>query len=93
MMAKTVLAAIATVMLCGSAPAGFVIAAPLLGVTENLSPIQNAAFVGRPFPYRYTWSRARACTRYEPTETARGVRWQRIWVCGDPKSRRYRDWN
>ena len=55
-------------------------AAALSGVAAS-APVVNVSFRGHPFPYRYTWSRVRACTRYLPVETARGVRWQRTWVC------------
>ena len=39
-------------------------------------------FWGEAFPYGYNWSRVRACTRYEPVETERGVRMEKVWVCG-----------
>lgn len=43
--------------------------------------VRKVTFWGHPFPYGYTWSLARACTRYIPVETAHGVRSERVWVC------------
>jgi hypothetical protein len=50
---------------------------------------KKVTFWGYPFPYRYSWGRARTCTRYVLVETPRGVRYQRIWVCspGGPVGR------
>ena len=61
-------------------------------VSANLLPVSPSAvgheaatrkvtFWGYPFPYGYTWSRRRPCTRYVLIETPRGVRYQRMWVC------------
>jgi hypothetical protein len=44
--------------------------------------VQKVTFWGRAFPYRYTWSVTRACTRYVPVETAHGTVTRRVWVCG-----------
>jgi len=52
-----------------------------LGAVQAASAVEKVSFWGRAFPYRYNWSRVRACTRFVPVETARGPRLQRIWVC------------
>ncbi len=44
-------------------------------------------FWGEAFPFGYRWSRVKACTRYEPVDTAHGVRMEKVWVCGDRRWR------
>lgn len=44
--------------------------------------VTRVTFWGNSFPYGYSWSRQRACTRYETVETGRGPVTQRFWVCG-----------
>lgn len=54
------------------------------------SQTQKVTFWGRPFPYGYNWSLVRACTRYEPVESASGrTHWQRVWVCSVPRRYSY----
>ncbi len=47
-------------------------------------------FWGRPFPIGYNWSLERACSRYEPVESDRGTRMERVWVCDVPRGYAYR---
>jgi hypothetical protein len=83
---KVLLAATAMIALFVSA--GSCMAFPITWVQPAASPsVQRVTFWGRAFPYRYNWSLARACTRYEPVETAHGTRIHRIWVCS--VTRRY----
>lgn len=83
---KVFLAATVAIALFVSAGAGVAFpvapmkAAPTTAVTK-------VTFWGKPFPYRYRWSLARACTRYETVETSRGPVMERIWVCGHRRGR------
>jgi hypothetical protein len=70
----------ALIMAAATGPSLALPAAPLHAVKAD-PVIQQVAFWGRPFPYRYNWSLVRACTRYETIETPRGPRLHRIWVC------------
>lgn len=56
------------------------------GGGNGVGTFYTLGFWGKPFPYGYRWSVVKACTRYEPVETARGVRMEKVWVCG---ARRY----
>lgn len=49
---------------------------------NGVGTFHTLGFWGEPFPYGYRWSVARACTRYEPVDTAHGVRMKKVWVCG-----------
>jgi hypothetical protein len=83
---KVFLAATAAVTLFVSAGAGVAFpvapmqAAPMAAVTK-------VTFWGKSFPYRYRWSLARACTRYETVETSKGPVMERVWVCGQRRGR------
>jgi hypothetical protein len=80
-MQRLVLAAAAgLIMAAATGPSLAMPAAPLQAVKAD-TVIQRVTFWGRPFPNRYNWSLARACTRYETIETPRGPRLHRIWVC------------
>jgi hypothetical protein len=81
----------ATVLLALGASVGSGAAFPStpIHVSQALASIQRVTFWGDAFPYGYSWSVVRACTRYEPVETAQGTQMQRVWVCGE-KSRRER---
>jgi hypothetical protein len=76
------------VLACAAAIALMVSAAPGMAFPAAPLPVQTAGvekvtFWGRPFPYRYNWSLARACIRYVPVETARGPVMRRVWVCDE----------
>jgi len=49
---------------------------------NGVGTFHSLGFWGEPFPYGYRWSVVRACTRYEPIDTAHGVRMEKVWVCG-----------
>ena len=51
------------------------------GAATRLGTFHTLGFWGEAFPYGYRWSVVRACTRYEPVETRRGVRMEKVWVC------------
>jgi hypothetical protein len=50
---------------------------------NGVGTFYTLGFWGEAFPYGYRWSLVRACTRYEPVDTARGVVMEKVWVCGD----------
>jgi hypothetical protein len=83
---KLVLVAAAAMALVASVGAGVAFpvapmqAAPTAAVTK-------VTFWGKSFPYRYRWSLARACTRYETVETSKGPVMERVWVCGQRRGR------
>lgn len=84
MMSKVVMAVGVAVMLCGSSISGLAFPALPSAAVHGLSDLQNVTFGGWPFPYGYTWSRVRACTRYVPVETPQGAtRLRRVWVCDE----------
>jgi hypothetical protein len=88
MMQNVKLGIITAIVLWGSASQGLAVPAALILPYHNQSNLQQVSFWGRPFPYGYNWSLVRACTRYEPVETAHGTRTQRVWVCRE--RRQYR---
>jgi hypothetical protein len=58
---------------------------------HGIGAVEPLGFWGKPFPYGYQWSLARACSRYEPEEGPRGTTWRRVWVCNvRPRSVVYR---
>lgn len=69
-------------MLSSGSGMAFMAASPQLLPSSKASLI---SFRGETFPYRYNWSIRRACTRYEPVETARGTILRRTWVCSVPR--------
>lgn len=89
-MHKALLAVVASFALSASAGSGMAFPAAPLHAAQNLPRVQKVTFWGRPFPYGYNWSLVRACTRYEPVETAKGTRLQRVWVCGERWRHYYR---
>ena len=83
MMQKVLVAAFAAFALSASASAGIAFPAASFHAAQSLSSVQHVTFWGDSFPYGYNWSVEKACTRYEPVETGRGVVMERVWVCGD----------
>lgn len=83
---KVILAAVAAVGLLAFSDAGNAFPVASMQAASSASVqranVQQVTFWGRAFPYRYTWSVTRACTRYVPVETARGTVMRRVWVCG-----------
>ncbi len=83
---KAILAAVAAVgLLAFSGASNAFPVAPIQADTAaglQHPNVQQVTFWGRAFPYGYTWSVTRACTRYVPVETARGTVMRRVWVCG-----------
>jgi len=55
-----------------------------------LGTVRGLPFWGEAFPYGYRWSLVKACTRYVPVETSRGIRMQRMWVCRTPRRYSFR---
>jgi hypothetical protein len=78
---KGFLTAVAFVFVSASASQSMTLPAHLVVTAQTAAGLEQVSFRGRAFPYRYNWSRARACTRFEPVETSRGTRMQRVWVC------------
>lgn len=78
---KGFLTAVAFVLVSVSASQSMTLRVRPVVPAEAISGLEQVTFLGRAFPYRYNWSRIRACTRFEPVETSRGMRMQRIWVC------------
>lgn len=78
---KGFLTAVAFVLVSASASQSMTLPARPAVPAQAVAGLEQVTFWGRAFPYRYTWSRARACTRFEPVETSRGTRMQRVWVC------------
>lgn len=89
-MHKILLAAVTSFALSASAGSGIAFPSAPIHAAQSLPNVQQVTFWGRPFPYGYNWSLVRACTRYEPVETADGTRMQRVWVCGDRRRYYYR---
>lgn len=84
---KVFLAATAATFLFVSAGSG--VAFPVAPMrTAEPTGVSKISFWGKPFPYRYRWSLARACTRHEPVETSRGPVMKRVWVCVQRPGRR-----
>jgi hypothetical protein len=48
---------------------------------RGIGTVEPLGFWGKPFPFGYQWSLARACNRYEAEEGPRGTTWRRVWVC------------
>jgi len=90
MLNKVLVAATAAFALSVSAGAGIAFPAIPMQGGQSSSNVQQVTFWAKPFPHRYNWSLARACTRYEPVETARGTVMQRVWVCEDRRRYSYR---
>jgi hypothetical protein len=48
---------------------------------HSIGTVEPLGFWGKPFPYGYQWSLARACTRHEARTGPHGTTWRRVWVC------------
>lgn len=83
MVRKGLTAAAALVALSVSAGSGLALPVAPLHEASSVVGAQAVTFWGRVFPYQYTWSLTKACTRYVPVETGRGMRLRRVWVCRD----------
>jgi hypothetical protein len=83
---KVYLAATAAIALFASAGAS--VASPIIPMqAAPAAAVTKVTFWAKSFPYRYNWSLARACTRYETVETSRGPVTERVWVCGHRRGR------
>jgi hypothetical protein len=82
---KLILAIMTAALLCASTGASSALTVTALQTVGASSMVQEVSFWGQAFPYGYNWSVTRACTRYEPVETAHGTHMERVWVCGTPE--------
>jgi hypothetical protein len=77
--------AVTAAALCASVGTSSALTVTPLQTIGTSAIVQKVTFWGRPFPYGYNWSVIKACTRYEPVETAHGTHMERVWVCRDRK--------
>jgi hypothetical protein len=88
MIRKGLSVAVVFVALTASSGSALALTSAPLHAVPLSAGVHQVTFWARPFPYFYNWSLVRACTRYEPVETARGTRLQRVWVCREKSRRR-----